>query len=226
VEIYLTRNHRSNEAGHIYEYSDAEAASILAEGLGVKVDFPTVQGYSREINNLVANYRMQRDHLATTDRYRDNESERTYQMQKLKLDLDKAVAEKKEAYAVELEALYRQNAAAAFEVKIDEGAKSFVDAVKTQFSLGANTDDLADMLVARLKSATPEEKAALSLSLKEIPIPEAKRQKVESQLKGSAPGESAMLNCKILREYHATQNPATSYDQLKAVAEGVKREVL
>lgn len=223
MELYLLRNHRSNDAGHIYEYSEAEANTLIAEGYAVKVDFPTVQGYSREINSLVAQYRKQRDEIAKTERYKDNESERAFQLKKLKLDLDHAVAEKKDAYAVELEVLYRQNAAAAFDVKIDESAKSFVDAVKTQFHIGANSEDLADMRVARLKSATPVEKAALSLSMKDIPIPESKRQKVESELKGSAPGSDAMLNCKILREYHATQNPAVAYYQLKVVAEGVGR---
>jgi hypothetical protein len=220
MEVYLLRNHGAHDAGNIYDYDDNDANKVIAEGLGVKVDFPTVQNYEREINKLVENYREERRELETTERYRDNLAEREFQLSKLKLELDAAVQEKKDAYAVSLEVLYRENAAKAFDIKIDDSAKSFVDAVRTQFNIDANKDDLVDMLIARLKSATPEEKAALSLSLKDIPIPAGKLAQVEKELRGAAPGADAMLNCTILQKYKQTRNPIAAYEQLKVIRHG------
>ncbi|NMD69607.1 hypothetical protein HHO41_04840 [Bacillus sp. DNRA2] len=223
MEIYLTRSHTfggvKHDGGKIYEYDDANGQRLVAEGYGVPVNFPTIQGYSREISRLVKEYRKERDEIAKSERYRDNEAEREFQLKKLRIDLDEAVAEKKDAYEVDLEVAYRENAAKAFEITIDDTAKAFVDAVKTQFSVAQNKSDLADMLVARLKNATPEEKAALSMALNDISIPSERLDSVKHELKGAAPGAESMQNCAILSAYKQYQNPAVAYEQLKAVSE-------
>lgn len=221
MEIYLTRKNNTrgyeHDAGKIYEYDDDYGRYLLHEGYGVKVDFPKLQNYKSEIDRLVAEYRKERDEIKTTDRYRDNEAEREFQLSKLKLDLGAAVQEKKDNFLVDAEVLYRENAAKVFDVKIDNSASEFVNAVKTQFAVGENKNDLTDMLVARLRSATAEEKTALALSLKDIGIPADKLSRVENELKGAAPGSDAMMNCTILQVYKETQNPAVAYDQLKVV---------
>jgi DNA-binding protein YbaB len=223
MRVYLLNNHGEYEAGNIYQFDDAEAKGLIENGTAVKVDFPTLQSYENDINRLVAEYRAKQTELKKSERYRDNESERQYQLQKLRVDLDRAVQEKMDDYHVELEALYRENAAAAFNVKVDENAKQFVDAVKLQFATVSNKEDLTDLLIARLKNATPEEKAALSLALSEIQIPENMVQKVRNELKGANPGAAAMLNCEILRKYKETQNPAVAYNTLKVVESRVGR---
>jgi DNA-binding protein YbaB len=223
MELYLIKSHAEYEAGNIYQFDDAEAKGLIENGTAVKVDFPTLQNYENDINNLVAEYRKKQSELKNSERYRDNEAERQYQLQKLRVDLDKAVQEKLDDYRVELEALYRENAAAAFNVTIDENAKQFVDAVKMQFATVSNKEDLTDLLIARLKNATPEEKAALSLAINDIQIPDNLAQKVRNELKGANPGADAMLNCAILRRYKETQNPAVAYNTLKVVQSHVGR---
>jgi hypothetical protein len=217
MKVYLLNNHGEYEAGNIYQFDDAEAKKLIENGTAVKVDFPTLQNFENDINNLVAEYRNKQTELKNSERYRDNEAERQYQLQKLRIDLDRAVQEKMDDYRVEIEALYRKNAADVFDVKIDEDATQFVEAVKMQFATVSNKEDLTDLLIARLNNATPEEKAALSLALNEISIPENMVQKVRNELKGANPGAAAMLNCEILKRYKETQNPAVAYNTLKVV---------
>lgn len=225
MKVYLLNNHGEYEAGNIYQFDDVEAKKLIEEGTAVKVDFPTLENYENDINRLVATYREEQSELKNSERYNDNESERQYQLQKLRVDLDRAVREKMDEYAVELEALYRKNAAAAFNVTIDENAKQFVNAVKLQFAIATATNkkDLADLLIARLKNATPEEKVALSLAINDIQMPYNLAQKVRDELEGANLGADAMLNCAILRRYKETQNPAVAYNTLKVVESHVGR---
>ncbi|MCM3705841.1 MULTISPECIES: hypothetical protein [Cytobacillus] len=221
MEIYLTKDHRENKAGHIYRYDDKDANKLLEEGAGVRVDFPTVQSYAQNIDRLVAEYKQKRREIAESERYNDNESERKFQLAELKKNLDDSVKAAKENYAVEIEVLYRQHAAEAFNFNFDESANKFVDSVKTQFAIAGDKNALADMLSARLKSATTEEKAALSLALNDIKanIPADKLPQIEKSLKGAAPGSEAMLKCAILNELKANRNPAIAYDQLLIVSQ-------
>ncbi|MBM7838354.1 hypothetical protein JOC54_001610 [Alkalihalobacillus xiaoxiensis] len=222
-QVFMLSSHdeqgRTYDENRIYSFSNEEADQLVTSGKAANIDFPYLSAYKSDAEQAVKRYKAKRDEIKTSERYDSNESERQYQLKSVRQELDDYISAKKEEYAVELEANYRIEAGKAFSVDVSPDAQSFVDSVKAQFASGINSDDLSHILIARLKSASDEEKHAFALSYPSIKtyIPKEYQPYLEPFAKYANSAGKAILNCKILRELPTSFSPFRAYETMKTV---------
>lgn len=133
-------------------------------------EFPTLQAIETELENDIARINKQIKEVKTHPRYADNEAERKYQLEQLEKEREEILAKAEENYQIELKAIELSIAEQAFsmpDVDAEElkKAQQLAAVVRTQLLTTTNIDDTLDLLKARIKTMTDEEKQAVKLEL-------------------------------------------------------------
>ncbi|ENQ3077970.1 hypothetical protein ACEOWG_001143 [Bacillus cereus] len=139
------------DAGNIYTV-DVERFNSLTtpneEGktpAACKVDFPSLDAIEQSIDYAVDAYKKQRDDLKNHPRFDDAPSMRTYELQQLRKGLDKQVAEMKEKYEIEVQALQRETADKMYTLQASEDT-AYLDIATTQLQFGNPVTTLQSLL--------------------------------------------------------------------------------
>jgi hypothetical protein len=138
-------------------------------------EFPSLQALEMQLDNDIARINKQIKEVKTHPRYADNEAEREYQLDQLEKEREQILAKAEEDYQIELKAIELSIAEQAFSLPDvpDEQlkkAQQLAAVVRTQLLTTTNIDDTLDLLKARIKTMTDEEKQAVKIELAGINI--------------------------------------------------------
>ncbi|MDZ5609281.1 hypothetical protein U2I54_19995 [Bacillus pseudomycoides] len=140
------------EAEHIYNV-DSEIFKELTtsdeEGktpAACKVDFPSLDAIEQSIDYAVDAYKKQREELKAHPKYDDAPSLRTHELQELRKGLDKQVAEMKEKYEIEIQALQREVADKMYTLQASEDT-AYLNVASTQLQFGNPVTTLQSLLL-------------------------------------------------------------------------------
>ncbi|PFB07257.1 hypothetical protein CN383_00110 [Priestia megaterium] len=156
AKFYFTSEHieggNSYSRGAIYDISKPELQeSLISAGKAVKVDFPKLDTVSATVDSLINRYKATKQHLETSPRYADMESERAYQLEQIEEQLKADIAKAGEDYKLELTVLEKELAQEAVKstLKTDEQALQFLDNTVAQLSY--SDDLLGDLQLLQIK---------------------------------------------------------------------------
>ncbi|WP_339996756.1 hypothetical protein [Priestia aryabhattai] len=156
TKLYFTSEHNAGgnrySAGNIYDIQDTHVQeTLLSEGKAVKVDFPKLDTVSATVDSLMNRYRATKQHLETSPRYADMESERAYQLEQIEQQLKADMAKAGEDYKLELAVLEKELAQEAIKAthKTDEQALQFLDNEVARLSY--SDDILGDLQLLQIK---------------------------------------------------------------------------
>jgi hypothetical protein len=133
-------------------------------------EFPTLQAIETQLENDIARINKEIKEVKTHPRYADNEAERKYQLEQLEKEREEILAKAEENYQLELKAIELSIAEQAFSMPdVDaeqlKKAQQLAAIVKTQLLTTTNIADTLDLLKARIKTMTDEEKQAVKIEL-------------------------------------------------------------
>lgn len=134
-----------------YAQEQYKVEQLIATGKAHVVEFPTLEALELTLAGVVKDHERQKRSLQESQRFRDSESEREYQLEQLELKLAEDVARTKEGYAKELELQERELALKAVtEVyATDEQTARFLNSTVAQLAYSDNP--VVDMQLLRIK---------------------------------------------------------------------------
>ncbi|MEH7456548.1 hypothetical protein V7183_04795 [Bacillus sp. JJ1127] len=140
------------EAGQIYTV-DAERFNRLTTPnedektpAASKVYFPSLDAIEQSVDYAVDTYKKQRDDLKNHPRFDDAPSMRTYELQQLRKELDKQVAELRDRYEIEIQAIQRETADKMYTLQASEDT-SYLNVASTQLQFGNPVTTLQSLLL-------------------------------------------------------------------------------
>lgn len=229
--VYMLQDHVDNDQtrrleGKAYAVDADKAQELVARGLAVKADFPTLDNIKRNIERAVEMYK---EHADRTDKNTVMSAhERQYSVLKAREALDEKVEQLKKDYATELKALTVVAAQNAFKTEASTPeAQAFVDGVLLQLRTG-KAEDVAEMIRAQLPTMPAATKAELVRRFDEI----EKYAPATVNSSGSVSGKSAgifrsllpalrdnrsTLEYKMLTTIQRDGAPDTPYRRLKMI---------
>ncbi|MES5940690.1 MULTISPECIES: hypothetical protein [unclassified Bacillus cereus group] len=165
MEQSLVIGQNRYEAGHIYNV-DSEIFNGLTKSdedgktpAACKVDFPSLDAMEQSIDYAVDTYKKQREELKSHPKYDDAPSLRTHELQALRKGLDKQVAEMKEKYEIEIQALQCEVADKMYTLQASEDT-AYLDVATTQLQFGNPVTTLQSLL---LKADQADEAGKLAI---------------------------------------------------------------
>jgi len=210
--------------GAIYELTPQQAQTF-AEYVE-NVSFPALEKIELDIDQAVQDYRKQRDDIRTSSRYDSNESERAYQLQQLRQDLDEKIHDLSAKYNEAVQLTRADLAKRSAEIDTTDEARSrareIVDMAAVQLSFTSNQADVLRLLDAQLDQQDADVKTAVGLQFAKL-LPAIKDDTareaagaVYSQLEsaGMRDFKSKMHYLDILTRDHS---PTAAYNQMKLI---------
>ncbi|PGR08520.1 hypothetical protein [Priestia megaterium] len=156
TKLFFTGEHVEGDnrysSGNIYDIQETHVQeSAISAGKAVKVDFPKLDTVSATVDSLINRYKATKQHLETSPRYADMESERAYQLEQIEEQLKADIAKAGEDYTLELAVLEKELAQEAVQstLKTDEQALQFLNNTVAQLSY--SDDLLGDLQLLQIK---------------------------------------------------------------------------
>lgn len=173
TQIFMVANAGSRKEGNIYDVSDEEKAELLEAGKATLLNLPSLSALEREVENKVGTADHEVNELEASERYADNEAERSHLIGEIESALDDDIQKVRDKFEIEAEVLKRTIAQDIFNVNYGNeeeraAADDLIRTIKTQLQASSNKMDVLELLAERVKSMKEHEQAALASELGEI----------------------------------------------------------